>query len=57
MIAKWWTVKDFVGSGQGLINILSQHIPGGNKKNHNEPQSGLLVDGPRYKPGSSQIQV
>jgi hypothetical protein len=32
------------------FTVLSQHLPGGTEENHEKPQSGLLVAGPRYEP-------
>jgi hypothetical protein len=39
---QWWDdrwVMSMVGSGLGLIEVLSQHLHGGNEENRQEPQS------------------
>jgi hypothetical protein len=32
--------QDFEGSNHGLINVLSQYLPGGTEENHEELQLG-----------------
>jgi hypothetical protein len=31
------------GSGLGLVEVFSQHLPGGFEKNNRNPQCGLLL--------------
>jgi hypothetical protein len=39
------SLNDFERGGRGLIDVLSQHIPGGAEKNHEKLKSGRLVPG------------
>jgi hypothetical protein len=36
--------------------VLSRHLPGGTKENHEKPQSGQPVSGPRIEHGTSRIR-
>jgi hypothetical protein len=46
------------GSGCSLIfRVMSQHLPGGTEKNHEEPQSRWLISGPRFESGTSSRSV
>lgn len=40
---KWGIGKDLQGSGNGLTQVLSQHLPRGILKNHKKPQSKQSV--------------
>jgi hypothetical protein len=33
-------LKGFEGSGRGIIEIVSRHLPGAIEENHGKPQSG-----------------
>jgi hypothetical protein len=35
------------------FKVLSQHLPVGTEENHEKPQSGQPVSGPRFEPGTS----
>jgi hypothetical protein len=43
------------GRDRGLIEIIRQHIP--RKTEENGHLSGQFVSGPRFEPGTSQIQI
>jgi hypothetical protein len=47
------TGKDLEGSGNDLIKVLYQHLPGGNEENHVKHQSGSVVSWPRFEPNIS----
>jgi hypothetical protein len=38
------------------FKVLSWHSPGGTEKNHEKPQSGEPVSGPRFEPRTSKIR-
>jgi hypothetical protein len=38
------------------LKVLFRYVPGGAKKNHEKPQSGYPVSGPRFEPVNSQIR-
>jgi hypothetical protein len=38
------------------FKVLCQHVRGGNEENHEEPQSGQPISGPRYESGTSRIR-
>jgi hypothetical protein len=46
--------KDLVGSGGGLIEILSQHISRETQEIHEKPQSGLDLPQPILEPSTSE---
>jgi hypothetical protein len=45
-------LKDFEGSGRGLIEVLSWR----DRENHEEPQSEKLVSRLRLEPSTSTVQ-
>jgi hypothetical protein len=40
IVTEWWIGKDFEGNSHGLIEVLSQHLPGGTEESHINPQAG-----------------
>jgi hypothetical protein len=42
-------LKNLEGSGHGLFEILSQHLPGKTDVHHGTPQSGWPVFGSRFE--------
>jgi hypothetical protein len=43
-------------ANMALFKGLSRHLPEGTEKNHEKPQSGWLVTGPRFETGTSRIR-
>jgi hypothetical protein len=39
-----------------LLQVLSQHLPGGSEENHEKPQSAYSVSGSRFESGTSPIR-
>jgi len=45
------------GSGRGLIQMLSSHLPGGNKEDNENRCWEQPVSRPNFEPGTSRIQI
>jgi hypothetical protein len=43
---QWGIKKDLVGSGRGLIEVLSQKLPDGTHANHKKKNSARIADVP-----------
>jgi hypothetical protein len=50
-------IKDLKRRCRGLIEILSQHLPGGTQKNDESPQSGQPLYRPEFEPNTTTIYV
>jgi hypothetical protein len=57
MTNKWCIGKDLQGSGHGLTQVLSQHLPGAILENHKSLSQNSWCRRPRFKPRTSKIWV
>lgn len=44
------------GNGRGLFKVLSRYLSGWTDEQHERPQLGWLVPGPRTEPETSRIR-
>jgi hypothetical protein len=57
MIDQGQSGRNLEGRCCGLFALLSQHLVGGTKENHEEPKSGFRVMRPIFEPKAPQIQA